>query len=335
MPKVLRSRELRYRIPVRFLVGLGMLLLIATPLRAQQDYPNQPIRIVLGFTFGAGGANVLARYISEHLRVLSGVPVIIENKPGAQTNIAAEYVAKSKPNGYTLFLASGNSTFASNTYLFKKLPFDPWKSFAPITTLTRVPFVLIVNGTKGIGSVEELTHILKAKKDKGSYGSSTSNAVVISELYKALAGLESVQIPYKGSEQIWPELAAGGIDFTFTDPANATTILKQKWARAIAVTSAQRSPSMPDLPTMVESGVPGFDVTSWLGIYAPAGTPRPILDKLSNWINQAMASDEIKKVMSGISYDAMPGNPDSLERFHVAEIEKWGRLIKGAKLEAE
>ena len=321
--------------PVHFLIALGAFLLPVAPVCAQQEFPNQPIRIVLGFTFGAGGANVLARHIAEHLRILAGVPVIVENKPGAQTNIAAEYVAKSKPNGYTLFLASGNSTFASNTYLFKKLPFDPHKSFAPITTLTRVPFVLIVNASKDISSVEQLTRVLKTKKDKGSYGSSTSNAVVISELYKSLAGLETIQIPYKGSEQIWPELAAGGIDFTFTDPANATTILKQKWARAIAVTSAQRSPSMPDLPTMVESGVPGFDVTSWLGIYAPAGTPRPILEKLSAWINQIMTSDDLKKIMAGISYDAMPGSPDSLDKFHAAEIEKWGQLIKGAKLEAE
>ena len=321
--------------PVHFLIALGAFLLPVAPVCAQQEFPNQPIRIVLGFTFGAGGANVLARHIAEHLRILAGVPVIVENKPGAQTNIAAEYVAKSKPNGYTLFLASGNSTFASNTYLFKKLPFDPHKSFAPITTLTRVPFVLIVNASKDISSVEQLTRVLKTKKDKGSYGSSTSNAVVISELYKSLAGLETIQIPYKGSEQIWPELAAGGIDFTFTDPANATTILKQKWARALAVTSAQRSPSMPDLPTMVESGVPGFDVTSWLGIYAPAGTPRPILEKLSAWINQIMTSDDLKKIMAGISYDAMPGSPDSLDKFHAAEIEKWGQLIKGAKLEAE
>jgi tripartite-type tricarboxylate transporter receptor subunit TctC len=313
----------------------ALLLCYVTPLQAQQDYPNQPIRIVLGFTFGAGGANVLARHIAEQLRPIAGVPVIVENRPGAQTNIAAEYVAKSKPNGYTLFLTSGNSTFASNAHLFKKLPFDPYRSFAPITTLTRVPFVLIVNSSQNVGSVEELTRALRTKKSKGSYGSSTTNVVVISELYKNIVGVETVHIPYKGSEQIWPELAAGGLDFTFTDPANATTILKHKWARALAVTSAQRSPSMPELPTMIEAGVPGFDVTSWLAMYAPAGTPRPIVDKLSVWINQIMASDELKKVMAGIRYDPMPGTPDSLEKFHAAEIDKWGRLIKGAKIEAE
>jgi tripartite-type tricarboxylate transporter receptor subunit TctC len=324
------------RRPLNILSCLSALLLCyVTPLQAQQDYPNQPIRIVLGFTFGAGGANVLARHIAEQLRPIAGVPVIVENRPGAQTNIAAEYVAKSKPNGYTLFLTSGNSTFASNAHLFKKLPFDPYRSFAPITTLTRVPFVLIVNSSQNVGSVEELTRALRTKKSKGSYGSSTTNVVVISELYKNIVGVETVHIPYKGSEQIWPELAAGGLDFTFTDPANATTILKHKWARALAVTSAQRSPSMPELPTMIEAGVPGFDVTSWLAMYAPAGTPRPIVDKLSVWINQIMASDELKKVMAGIRYDPMPGTPDSLEKFHAAEIDKWGRLIKGAKIEAE
>ncbi len=314
------------------LLFLGLALGIA-PAHAQQDFPNQTLKIVLPYTQSTGGAIVLARQLSENLRPLAGVPVIVEYRPGAATNIGAAYVARAKPDGYTLLLTSGSSTFAFNTHLYKTLPFDPRKGFAPITTLTAVPFVLVVNKSLNVSSVEELTRVLKTKKDKGSYGSATPFSTVLSEIYKTRAGLETVRIAYKGSEQAWPELAAGGLDFVFFDPGNATTVLKQDWARALAVTSAKRNAHFPDLPTMMEAGVPEFEVESWLGVYAPAGTPRPVLDKLSGWINRIMATDELKKVMVTMRYSPLPGSPDSLERLHAAEIEKWGRLIRAAKLE--
>ena len=310
-------------------------LLAATTAAAQQDYPNQTIRLVMGYPAGVGGADSVARGIASHMKNLAGVPVIIENKTGALTNIAAEHVANSKPNGYTILVTAGNSTFATNMHLFKTLPFDPIKSFAPITTLTRVPFVLMVSPKEKIFSVQDLTRVLKEKKAKGSYGSSTPISLVISELYKSIAGLETVQIPYKTLEPAWPEMANGGLDFMFVDPANAAIVMKQGRARGIAVTSAQRSALMPDVPTMIEGGVPGYDVTSWLAAYAPAGTPRPIIDKLSGWFNQVLAMEEFRKSMANINYDLYPGTPESLEKFHAAEIEKWGRLIRAAKIEPQ
>ncbi len=310
-------------------------LFMAGPLAAQQDFPNQTIRLVMGYPAGVGGADSVARSIAGYMKNLTNVPVIIENKTGALTNIAAEYVANAKPNGYTLLVTAGNSTFATNMHLFKTLPFDPYKSFSYVTTLTRVPFVLMVSPKEKIATVQDLTRILKAKGNKGSYGSSTPISLVISELYKSIAGLETVQIPYKTLEPAWPEMASGGLDFMFVDPANAGIVMKQGRARGIAVTSAQRSALMPDIPTMIEGGVPGYDVTSWLAVYAPAGTPRPIIDKLNGWFNQVMTNDEFKKSMANINYDLYPGTPEQLEKFHLSELEKWGRLIRAAKIEPQ
>jgi tripartite-type tricarboxylate transporter receptor subunit TctC len=312
-----------------------VVLFMAGPLAAQQDFPNQTIRLVMGYPAGVGGADSVARSIAGYMKNLANVPVIIENKTGALTNIAAEYVANAKPNGYTLLVTAGNSTFATNMHLFKTLPFDPYKSFSYVTTLTRVPFVLMVSPKEKIATVQELTRILKAKGNKGSYGSSTPISLVISELYKSIAGLETVQIPYKTLEPAWPEMASGGLDFMFVDPANAGIVMKQGRARGIAVTSAQRSALMPDIPTMIEGGVPGYEVTSWLAVYAPAGTPRPIIDKLNGWFNQVMANDEFRKSMASINYDLYPGTPEQLEKFHLSELEKWGRLIRAAKIEPQ
>jgi len=317
------------------LFAAGLAIAGVMPAVAQQDFPNQPIRFVMGYPAGVGGADSVARGIAGHMKNLAGVPVIIENRPGALTNIAADHVAKSKPNGYTILVTAGNSTFATNMHLFKTLPFDPYKSFSYISTLTRVPFVLMVSPKEKTFTVQDLTRILREKKSKGSYGSSTPISLVISELYKSIAGLETVQIPYKTLEPAWPEMAAGGLDFMFVDPANAAIAMKQGRARGIAVTSGQRSALMPDIPTMIEGGVPGYDVVSWLAAYAPAGTPRPIIDKLNGWFTQILAMEDFKKSMAFINYELSSSTPEGLEKFHMSEIEKWGRLIKAAKIEPQ
>jgi tripartite-type tricarboxylate transporter receptor subunit TctC len=254
------------------------------------------------------------------------------------TNIAAEYVAKSKADGHTVFVTAGNSTFAANVHIFRKLPFDPVKSFAPVTTLTTLPFVLMVNPAAPIASVEELSRLLRQKKASGGYASSTPLTVVMSELYKSVAGLETMQVPYRTASSgaaAWLELAAGGIDFLFVDSANARIVMQQKRGRGLAVTSGQRSPSMPDMPTMIEAGVPGFDITSWQAAWAPAGTPRAVIDRLSAWFNQSLSSEDVKKVMAQTWQDPFPGNPESLARLQASEMDKWGKLVKAAKVEPQ
>ncbi len=317
------------------LVALALSLGAAAAQAQQAPYPSQPIRLVTGYPAGVGAVDVLVRQIAAYLKDAAGVPVLVENKTGAMTNIAAEYVAKSKADGYTVFITAGNSTFAANVHLFKKLPFDPVKSFAPVTTLTTLPFVLMVHPTANVGSVEELSKVLRQKKTKGGYATSTPLTVVMSELYKSIGGLETLQVPYRSLEPAWPELAAGGIDFLFVDSANARIAMQQKRARGIAVTSGQRSPSIPDLPTMIEAGVPGFDITSWQAVWVPAGTPRPVVDRLSGWFNQSLNSEEVKKVMAQTWQDPFPGNPESLARLQAAEMEKYEKLVKAAKIEPQ
>jgi tripartite-type tricarboxylate transporter receptor subunit TctC len=313
------------------------LALLAAPFAAAQQatYPSQPVRLVTGYPAGIGAVDVLVRQIAAQLKILTGGTVLVENKTGAMTNIAADYVAKSKADGHTLFITAGNSTFAANVHIFKTLPFDPVKSFAPITTLTTLPFVLMVNSSANIGSVEELSRVLRQKKTRSGYATSTPLTVVMSELYKSIAGLETVQIPYRSLEPAWPELAAGGLDFLFVDSANARIVMQQNRARGLAVTSGQRSPSVPNLPTMIEAGVPGFDITSWQAVWAPAGTPRPIIDRLSTWFNQTLATEDVKKVMETTWQDPFPGNPESLAKLQAAEVEKWARLVKLAKIEPQ
>jgi tripartite-type tricarboxylate transporter receptor subunit TctC len=316
-------------------VVLAALVASSAALAQQPNYPAQPIHLVTGYPAGIGAVDVLVRQMAAQMKNMAGVPVLVENKTGAMTNIAADYVAKSKADGHTVFITAGNSTFAANVHIFKSLPFDPVKSFAPITTLTTLPFVLMVNPAANIGSVEELTRLLKQKRTKSGYATSTPLTVVMSELYKSIAGLETVQIPYRSLEPAWPELAAGGLDFLFVDSANARVVMEQKRARGLAVTSGQRSPSIPGLPTMIEAGVPGFDITSWQAAWAPAGTPRPVVDRLSTWFNQTLGSEEVKKVMATTWQDPFPGNPESLAKLQVAEMEKWGRLVRLANIEPQ
>ena len=318
--------------PARFAAFL--FCLASLPALGQQAYPEKLISIVLGYNAGTG-ADIIARNLATKLAAITGKPVIVENRPGALTNIGAEYVSKSKPDGYTLFFTAGNSTFAANAQLFKTLPFDPVKSFIPVNSIGRVPFVLVVPVSSPAQTVGELTKLLKDKKDKGSYGSATPFNTAISELYKSTAGLQTTQIAYKGINQAIPELLSGALDFMISDAGTASPHMKANRVRALAVTTAQRSPSMPELPTMVESGVAGFDLSAWLAVYAPAQTPRPIVEKLADWINQAMATDEMKQVLANFRYDAMPNTPDKLAAFHASEMERWGVLMRAAKVEPQ
>jgi tripartite-type tricarboxylate transporter receptor subunit TctC len=311
-----------------------LLVLAASPARAQ-EFPSRPIHFVLGYPAGTGAVDVMTRHLAAQLKNLTGTSVVVENKPGASTNIAADYVAKSKPDGHTVLITAGNSTFAANAYLFKNLPFDPVKSFAPVTTLTSLPFVLMVNASQNIHTVADLTRVLKEKKTRSSHGVGAPISVVMTELYRSIAGVESVQIPYKTLGPAFIELANGGLDFLFVDSANAAVLMQQKRAKGIAVTSAKRSASIPDLPTMIEAGVPGFDVTSWQAAYVPAGTPRPVVERLSALINKAMESDEFRKAMASIWSDLYPGNPDSLEKLHMMELDRWAKLLKAARVEPQ
>jgi tripartite-type tricarboxylate transporter receptor subunit TctC len=312
-------------------IAAALLLGAILPVHAQ-DYPAREVHVICGYSPGSG-ADILVRFFSEKLAQVSGKPFVVENKAGALTTIAAEYVKGAKPDGYTLFITAGNSTFASAPYLFKELRYDPAKDFAPVTTLGRLPFILTVSPSSPAKSVADLTKILKDKNGKGFHGSSNAFAIASSELYAKLAGFKMEHVPYKSSPQAMMDMNQGQIDFVFIDGTFAVS--QKDKLRFLAVTPAVRSAAAPDVPTMIEAGVPGFDLTAWWGAWFPPGTPRPIVDKVAGWLNQILATEDAKKFLAQSATDPWPGSPESLAALVPKEVEKWTTVLRDANVERQ
>ena len=261
------------------LVAAVTAVFAAPTLAQEQDYPSREIRLVCGFVAGSG-ADVIHRYFAEKLKALTGKPVIVENKPGASGNLAHSYAAKAKPDGYTVYPVGGTALAASQ-HLFKTPAGRPAERFRiRLTALIRQPWVLVVDAKSPHKTLPELTAYLKEKKNKASYSTATTTGIITGELYKSIAGLETVQVNYKTIADSLNDLLSGSIDFAMADAAFALGQQKQGKVRILAISSGERVKAMGDVPTMAESGVPGIDVTVWWAIQLPAGTPKPIADKL-------------------------------------------------------
>jgi tripartite-type tricarboxylate transporter receptor subunit TctC len=317
----------------RLVLAVALLAASVLPAAAQQ-YPARPITIICGYAAGTGG-DVLARYFGEKLRQLGGQPVLVENKAGAQTNVAAEYVARSKPDGYTLFITPANSTFSSNTFLFKSLPFDPIKDFTPITTLATLPFLVTVSPNTSIKSMSDLTAHLKAKGAKGSYAYGNSTAQVMTELYKQIEGLKTEGVPYRATPQAMPDIDKGDIDVMFMDATFALQQAKEGRLRILAATTAQRSAVAPDYPGMEEAGVKGFDLSGWWAMWMPANPPPDVLAKLEGWFNQVVATDETRDFLLRNGLAPLKGSSKWAADYLPKDIEKWGKAIKAANIEPQ
>jgi len=318
----------------RLFALIVLALLVGTPPTRAQDYPSRPITAICGYSAGSG-ADVLTRYFAEKLHVLSGQPVVVENKVGALTVLAGDAVARAKPDGYTIYVTAGNASLASPPFLFKKLPFDPIADFTPVTTLITLPFVLTVSPDSSIHSVAELTAHLKARGEKAAYAYGTSFGQASSELYKKSAGVPGHPVAYRTGLNSLADLKTGEIDFMFTDVSSGTMQAQQGLLRIIAVTTAQRSPAFPDFPTMQEQGIPDFDIGAWWGVWLPAKAPTPVVDKLERWFNQIVATDETRTFMARVGAAPWPGNRKLLAETTPREIEKWGRLIRDANIEPQ
>jgi tripartite-type tricarboxylate transporter receptor subunit TctC len=314
-------------------LALGLLAVISID-GVAQDYPVRPVTMVIGYAPG-GAVDIPARYFAKRLSAITGQPFVIENRPGALTNIAAESVARAKPDGYTLFMASGNATMASNPHIFKKLPFDPVKDFTPVATLFRLPFLLVVNAKTPVNSVVELTAYMKKKGTAGNYGYAGSFALIASELYKSVAGLQTQAISYKVPQQSIPALISGELDFLIQDSANVLRQVAAGTLKALAVTPSQRSALIPEVPTMEEAGVPGYDLSGWFALYLPANAPPTLVARLQSLFGQFLTDDETKKTLGNIGTEPFPGNAQFLAQLQARELEKWGRLHKLAKIEPE
>lgn len=301
---------------------------------AAAEYPTRPVRMLLGYPAGSGIDNV-ARQVAAGLEKELGQPVVVENKAGALGNLAADFVAKSTPDGYTI-LFTPNSTHAANIHLFKKLPFDPIKDFIPVGTVASLGFVLVIapEHTK-VNSVAELTAMLKAAPGKYSWGSGNATGQVAGELYKTLAKVDAVNVPYKGVPPAMTDLIGGRTTFIFADATLAVPQVKGGRIKALAVTGSKRLTSLPDVPTMAEAGVEGYDLSGWFGIFLPANAPDSVRDKLSTSLHKVISSPQMASFLRGIGAEPYPGGPDELARVVAVDTEKWGKIIRAAGMTAE
>jgi len=311
---------------------LGALFFLISLSAAAQDYPTHEIRSVCNFTAGSG-ADILVRYYSDKLSRLAGRPVIVENRPGAQGLVATDFVAKSKPDGYTIMLTPASSTLATAPHIFKQIPFDPQKDLAPVTTVVMGPaFTIAVDAAKPYKNVDDLVKALKPKQGNGFYGTQSNSGQVTGELFKQMAGLKTTYVPYKATTDALSSLLSGEVDFLTVDATWGSTMHPQK-IRLIAVTTAKRTASLPDIPTMEEQGFKDFDITPWWGVVVAAGTPRPIIDKLAGWFNQINTMPETKEFLARSVVEVFPGSPESMAALLKTETERWGRFVSLAKIE--
>jgi tripartite-type tricarboxylate transporter receptor subunit TctC len=310
-----------------------VLLSVLTNDRASAAYPDRIIRIVVPLAPG-GGTDLIARTLAQEMARDLGASVIIENKPGAGTIIGTQAVATSEPDGYTLLM--GTFANAVNPGLNSKLPYDPHRDFAPVALIARSFNVVVVNPNSPIRSVPDLIAAAKAEPDKlsyGTYGTGTS-AHLAGELFKSLAGVNLTTVPYKGSAPAITDLIGGQIQVMFTTVASAASLIEAGQLRALAVTSAERSPAFPQLPAVAET-VPGYAVESWYGLFAPAGTPADIINRLNKSAASAVQSEAFKRlaVNEGLVMVASP--PEELDRYFRGEEARWRQVIQDAGIKIE
>ena len=321
------------RFATHLTIGISSVIVGAQPSFAA-DYPTRPIKIVV--PFGAGGlTDIVARLVAERLSKDAGWTVIVENKTGAGGNIGAAEVARSKPDGYTLLMGS-IGTNASNPFIYKRMPYDPKKDFAPVTLAATGTLLLVVNPSLPIHSTGELIEYATKHPGQLSYGSGGMGASqhLAGELLKSMAGIDIQHVPYKGLAPAIPDLLAGRIGLTF-DMATALPYVKEGKLRAIAVANPKRSQALPDVPTIAESGVPGYAASAWYGFFAPAGTPKDIVQLLNEKISGILKQDDIRARLMAMGAEPAVSTPEQLASFVEEESEKWGKVLKGLNLQLD
>ncbi len=294
-----------------------------------QEYPSQDIRLVCGFPAGSG-ADIFVRYFAEKLRPLAGRAVIVENKVGAASNVATEYVARSKPDGYTLYPFAG-TTVAATMALFKNPPVDVGKALQVAATTSNLAFMLVVAANSPYKTVAELTAAMKAKGDKASYAVAANPGVIMGAIYKNTAGLQAVEVQYRSAPDSLNELTSGKLDYGMHDPIFALSQVREGRLRALAVSTAERLKSQPTIPTMKELGIP-MDLSLWWGVMVASGTPRPIIDKINQWFSQIVSTEETIKFLAASGADPMIRTPEQAQAMFQTAIKEWGEYVRMAKI---
>jgi tripartite-type tricarboxylate transporter receptor subunit TctC len=299
---------------------------------AEDAWPSREIHAICGFPPGTG-ADIFVRFYAKKLQEVAGKTVIVENKTGAFGNIASEYVVRSKPDGYTVFIAPGSSFLAAAPSLFKKLNFDPVNDFEHVTTLAKIPFLLVVSGNSPYKTVAELVTYLKQQGDKASYGSLANTGLVSSELFKAQFGLKTVEVKYKDAAGGVNDLVGGNIVFMHIDPAGGGGFIKEGKLRALATSAANPLEALKGIPTAKDAGITNSNIIAWWSVHMPKGTPKPILDKLETWFNKIAVEDDTRAFLKVGGSDPFPGNSKMLKELLVSDIKAWHEYVKIAKIE--
>lgn len=311
--------------------GLGLGLMASNAAMAQ-TYPNKPIRLVV--TFPTGGApDILARLFSEKAQL--GQPVVIDNKPGAGGNIGSDIVAKSVGDGHTIVMGTVG-THSINGALYEKMPYDMVKNFTPISLIASAPNLLVVNNDVPVKTVNELIAYMKANPNKLSYASpGIGTSVHMSgELFKSMTGTSMTHVPYKGRQFYVPDLLGGSVQLVFDNMPSALPLAKEGKIRAIAQTTAKRSAAAPDVPTVAES-LPGFEAITWFAMFAPANTPKPVIDRLNAEVLRVFKLPEVAERMKTLGLEAVLSSPDELAKYQATEIVKWAKVVKESGAKAE
>ena len=314
---------------------LAAIALAAPAMADAQAYPSRPVKLVVPFPPG-GSLDNTGRLIAQRLTDLWGQAVVVENKAGAGGNIGADFVAKSAADGYTILLGA-LSTHAVNPNLYKTMPYDAVKDFVPITLIAITPNVLVVNASSPVNNVKEFVAWTKANPGKQSFGSGSigSGGHLAGELYKVDTGTDAVHIPFKGGAPATQALLAGETQFMFDNLANAMAQVKAGKLKALAVTTAQRSSLVPELPTMAEAGLPGFDISTWYGFFAPAGTPPAVIAKWNADVTKILTTPDVRAKIMADGAEPAPDTPEQFAQFIQRENAKYARIIKasGAKVD--
>jgi tripartite-type tricarboxylate transporter receptor subunit TctC len=319
----------------KFVVALGISLWLPAHALAQAPkFPTKPIRMVVGYAPG-GGSDIMGRLIAQQITDALGQQVIVENRPGAAQNVAAEHVAKSPNDGYTLFLSS--AALGINVSLYPKLNYDPVKDFAPVAVFATSPNLLVVHPSFPAKNIGEFIVVAKKNPGKLNFSSSGSGSTqhLSGEMLKLQIGVDMTHIPYKGSAPSMTALASGEVDFSFNNIPAAQPLMTPGRIRALAITSEKRSPLLPGLPTMIEGGLPGFVTQTWYGVLAPAGTPGDVVNTLNAVIVKAIQKEDFRARIAQTGADTITETPEYFRKMLKEEIERWAKVVRESKAKPE
>ncbi|WP_291143203.1 tripartite tricarboxylate transporter substrate binding protein [Hydrogenophaga sp.] len=306
----------------------------ASALASEPDWPTKPVKLVVGYAAG-GATDVMARLVAVRMASELGQPVIVDNRAGANSNVGAELVARSPADGYTLYVFTIANTI--NASLYTKLGYDPVQDFAPIGLIAKIPNLLVVNSALPVHSVQQYIQFARDSKDGITFASSGSGSSIhlSGEMFKMKAGLKMLHVPYRGSAPAVSDLLGGQVQSMFDNSPSAMPHVKAGKLRALAITSKERSPLLPDVPTLAESGFPGFEVQSWFGLAAPAATPAPVIQRVNSALNAALNDPAVKQRLVELVATAAPGTPEDMRAFIGNQLKSWGEVVKAAGVKAD